>query len=175
MNLILQQGRVSCFRYSLMRNYSTLARPGVKFFCDVPYDPFKFMEDNDKVYGEYNLYCLIWMVFNILSGFTISLVEWEATIPTLWQAVKGLFKACRTLTRSLPWTIDFIFDNFQYISPNNSMAFLSNNGGESYNLCHCRYFFTAFFFVLTEQIGVISRLPIWISGAEKLTRGFLTS
>jgi hypothetical protein len=32
------------------------------------------------------------MELKIMLGFTISLVEWEATIPTLWQAVKGLFE-----------------------------------------------------------------------------------
>lgn len=27
-------------------------RPDVKFFCDVPYDPFVYMQENDKVYSE---------------------------------------------------------------------------------------------------------------------------
>jgi hypothetical protein len=30
----------------------SLNRPGVKFFCDIDYDPFRFMEDEKKVYGE---------------------------------------------------------------------------------------------------------------------------
>ena len=30
-------------------------------------------------------------------------------------------------------------ENPQYVSPNNSMDFLSDNGGETYNLCHCRW------------------------------------
>lgn len=29
-----------------------LHRPEVKFFCDVTYDPFKFMEANNKLYGK---------------------------------------------------------------------------------------------------------------------------
>ncbi len=49
-----------------------MSRPDVTFFCDIDYDPFLFMQDNNKMYG-----------------FTISLYEYEATIPTLWGAVKG--------------------------------------------------------------------------------------
>jgi alpha 1,2-mannosyltransferase len=30
---------------------SGIARPDVKFFCDLDYDPFVFMEENKKVYG----------------------------------------------------------------------------------------------------------------------------
>jgi hypothetical protein len=29
-----------------------LFRPDVKFFCDLDYDPFLFMEENKKLYGK---------------------------------------------------------------------------------------------------------------------------
>ncbi|KAF8163313.1 glycosyltransferase family 15 protein [Crassisporium funariophilum] len=92
------------FQHELLKpfRYYWRVEPEVKFFCDVTYDPFRFMEDNSKVYG-----------------FTISLVEWEATIPTLWASVK-----------------EFIVNNSELISPDNAMGFLSDNGGDSYNLCH---------------------------------------
>jgi len=92
------------FHHELLKPYKYYWRvePDVKFFCDLNYDPFKFMQTNRKVYG-----------------FTISLLEWEATIPTLWQHVK-----------------EFIRDHPQYVSINNSLPFLSDNGGWSYNLCH---------------------------------------
>ncbi|KAF4614774.1 hypothetical protein D9613_003068 [Agrocybe pediades] len=92
------------FKHELLRPYRYYWRvePEVKFFCDVNYDPFKFMERNNKVYG-----------------FTISLVEWEPTIPTLWNTVK-----------------EFITENPEYISSSNSMDFLSNDNGQHYNLCH---------------------------------------
>lgn len=48
-------------------------RPNVKFYCDLDYDPFKVMKDGKKVYG-----------------FTVSLYEYPATIPTLWDATKGM-------------------------------------------------------------------------------------
>ncbi|KAJ6617031.1 glycosyltransferase family 15 protein [Mycena sp. CBHHK59/15] len=77
-------------------------RPDVKFFCDLDYDPFLFMQDEGKKYG-----------------FTISLPEYELTIPTLWDAVK-----------------EFIRENPTLISPDNAMGFLSDDAGESYNKCH---------------------------------------
>ncbi|KAG5727963.1 Glycolipid 2-alpha-mannosyltransferase [Termitomyces sp. T112] len=92
------------FQHELLQPYRYYWRvePGVKFFCDVSYDPFLYMEDNNKTYG-----------------FTISLVEWEATIPSLWSTVE-----------------EFMALHPEYVAQENSMDFLSNNGGESYNLCH---------------------------------------
>lgn len=52
-------------------------------------------------------------------GFTISLYEYIETIPTLWDAVKG-----------------FIEEYPEYVAEDNAMAFLSDDGGESYNRCH---------------------------------------
>ncbi|KAG6909702.1 hypothetical protein DXG01_015903 [Tephrocybe rancida] len=78
------------FQHELLRPYRYYWRvePDVKFFCDVPYDPFLYMEDNDKVYG-----------------FTISLIEWEATIPSLWSTVK-----------------EFIAEHPEYVAKDNSMG-----------------------------------------------------
>lgn len=61
------------FRHPLLANYDYYWRvePGVKFFCDLSYDPFLVMQDQNKVYG-----------------FTISLFEYIETIPTLWESVK---------------------------------------------------------------------------------------
>ena len=74
-----------------------------------------------------------------LSGFTIALYEWEPTVATLWNAVKGI---CLYYHGIVKYYIDavaeFITENSQYLAPNNSMDFLSDNGGETYNLCHCK-------------------------------------
>ena len=40
--------------------------------CDVEEDPFVFLQENNKVYG-----------------FTISMYEFERTIPTLWKTTMG--------------------------------------------------------------------------------------
>lgn len=92
------------YRHELLKKYKYYWRvePDVKFFCDLDYDPFLIMQDQNKVYA-----------------FTVSLFEYEATIPTLWNAVK-----------------EFINANTDLVSPDNAMAFLSDDGGETYNRCH---------------------------------------
>ncbi|KAI0367098.1 glycosyltransferase family 15 protein [Pilatotrama ljubarskyi] len=92
------------YRHPLVLPYKWYWRvePNVHFRCDTDYDPFLFMEENDKVYG-----------------FTISPLEWPQTVPTLWDAVK-----------------EFIADNPDLLPANNSMAYLSDDGGASYNMCH---------------------------------------
>ena len=46
--------------------------------------------------------------------------EFRATIPTLWDTVKS-----------------FVKENPQYVAENNAMGYMSEDGGNSYNLCHC--------------------------------------
>lgn len=76
--------------------------PGIQVNCDIDYDVFKHMQDNRKVYG-----------------MVITIHEYEATIPTLWET-----------------TTKFLNENPQYISKNNAMKFLSNDKGKKYNMCH---------------------------------------
>ncbi|KAG5634642.1 hypothetical protein H0H81_001280 [Sphagnurus paluster] len=92
------------YRHELLKPYRYYWRvePDVKFFCDLNYDPFLIMQDQNKVYG-----------------FTVSLYEYEATIPSLWNTVK-----------------EFMKENPTLVSPDNAMSFLSDDGGETYNRCH---------------------------------------
>lgn len=92
------------FRQPLMNKYEWYWRvePSVELFCDVSYDPFKYMRDHGKKYS-----------------FVLSLYEYVETIPTLWDAVKK-----------------FIKDHPEHIAEGNSMKWLSDDGGESYNHCH---------------------------------------
>ncbi|CAK9437811.1 uncharacterized protein LODBEIA_P21890 [Lodderomyces beijingensis] len=92
------------FRHKLLEDYEWYWRvePDIKIYCDLDYDLFKFMADNNKVYG-----------------FTISIHEFQKTIPTLWQTTK-----------------DFIKQNPQFLAANNFMDFISDDGGDTYNLCH---------------------------------------
>jgi alpha 1,2-mannosyltransferase len=76
--------------------------PSVEFSCDIDYDPFLYMKENNKKYG-----------------WTISLIEFEATIPTLWETTKAFMK-----------------ENPEMIPKNNLMNFVSNDNGKNYNLCH---------------------------------------
>lgn len=65
------------WRHPLMQKYRWYWRvePGVKFYCDIEYDLFKYMQDNDYKYG-----------------FTISMHEFRETIPTLWNTTLEFVK-----------------------------------------------------------------------------------
>ncbi|KAI0322244.1 glycosyltransferase family 15 protein [Amylostereum chailletii] len=52
-------------------------------------------------------------------GFIMSMREYLSTIPTLWENVKG-----------------FMRDNHAILPPNNTLGFISEDLGETYNLCH---------------------------------------
>lgn len=92
------------WRHELLEEYDWYWRvePDIRLYCDINYDVFKWMQDNEKVYG-----------------FTVSIHEYEVTIPTLWQT-----------------SMDFIKKNPEYLDENNLMSFLSNDNGKTYNLCH---------------------------------------
>lgn len=80
------------------------------------------MEDNNKVYG-----------------FTITMYEYFATIPTLWKTVKGTRYVYQFSLRAADlYPPEFIADNPQYLAEGNAMNYMSDDGGESYNLCHCK-------------------------------------
>ncbi|KIY70889.1 glycosyltransferase family 15 protein [Cylindrobasidium torrendii FP15055 ss-10] len=92
------------YRHPLLDKYRYYWRvePDVKFFCDLDYDPFLIMQDQKKVYG-----------------FTVSLYEYERTIPTLWDTVK-----------------EFMDENPTLVAKDNAIDFLSDDGGRTYNRCH---------------------------------------
>ena len=92
------------FRQPLMNKYEWYWRvePSVELFCDVDYDPFKYMRDNGKKYS-----------------FVLSLYEYVETIETLWDSAKKFMK-----------------NHPEHIAEGNSMKWLSDDDGESYNHCH---------------------------------------
>ncbi|KAA1473257.1 glycosyltransferase family 15 protein [Dentipellis sp. KUC8613] len=92
------------YRHELLQPYRWYWRvePDVHFHCDIVEDPFLFMQTHNKTYG-----------------FTITMYEFEKTIPTLWSAVR-----------------EFVQKYPQYVAKGNAMDFISENNGESYNLCH---------------------------------------
>lgn len=92
------------YRHPLLDKYDWYWRvePDVKFYCDIDYDVFKFMKDNNKKYG-----------------FSISIKEYIGTIETLWDTTK-----------------QFINKHPEHIHPNNMLDFISDDHGDSYNLCH---------------------------------------
>ena len=86
-------------------------------------------------------------------GFTISLFEYIETIPSLWDSVKGkcndldliyapvvIRRTLKLISRLTPPRSDFIKKYPEYIPEGNGMKFLSDDGGETYNRCHCELF-----------------------------------
>ncbi|KAI8913917.1 nucleotide-diphospho-sugar transferase [Powellomyces hirtus] len=73
------------YRHPLLDEFEYYWRvePDVQFHCDIPNDPFRFMQENNKLYG-----------------FTISLYEYIETIPTLWKTTREFIKEHPTLVRS---------------------------------------------------------------------------
>lgn len=88
--------------------------PNVQYLCDFLYDPFTILRTKNKVYG-----------------FVLALQEYENTIPSLWETVKGFMETHKDL-----------------IHPNNSLDFITTNetdinhgyeivpSSSEYNLCH---------------------------------------
>lgn len=78
------------------------------------------------------------MLIQSFQGFTVSLYEYAATVPTLWETTKGLFPLFfLCFCSETDPTPAFIKENPQYLAKDNAMAFLSPDGGDTYNRCHC--------------------------------------
>lgn len=92
------------FRQPLMNQYEWYWRvePSVELFCDISYDPFKYMRDNGKKYS-----------------FVLSLYEYVETIATLWDSTKK-----------------FMANHPEHLAEGNSMKWLSDDNGNTYNHCH---------------------------------------
>jgi alpha 1,2-mannosyltransferase len=116
------------FRHKLLEPYKWYWRvePDVDFTCDIQFDPFLYMQDHNKTYG-----------------FTVSLIEFGATIPTLWQATKGkqcFYPPCHLFRFNHKLNVlvllDFIKQNPKYVAHENALPFITEDDGESYNNCH---------------------------------------
>lgn len=57
------------------------------------------------------------------------------TIPTLWETVKGTLDSPRLGSHAQIRT-EFVGKHYEYLHPENSLDFLSNDNGTHYNLCH---------------------------------------
>jgi len=96
------------FRHPLLLKYAWYWRvePDIEFYCDIPYDPFTFLREHDKLYG-----------------FVITLPEYIETIPTLWETTKQFVRENPTLVAK---------DNaFEFLTDDSKRGW---NG--KYNLCH---------------------------------------
>lgn len=83
-------------------DYYWRIEPDTGIFCDMDYDVFEYMNRNKMVYG-----------------FSISLHEYESTIPNLWSATKN-----------------FIQQRPHFLNNDNLIKFISDNDGDLFNQCH---------------------------------------
>lgn len=88
------------YKHPFLQQYQYYWRvePGVKFYCDVNYDVFKFMNSHGRKYG-----------------FVLSLFDYRDTLPTLWDHVKD-FMVEKGITN--PPLIDLVKNNNVYESYN---------------------------------------------------------
>lgn len=92
------------YRLPEMLNYKYYWRiePNIEFNCDINYDLFKFMHQNNKVYG-----------------FALAPFELHTTVLSLWYVVNNF-------TNTYP----------DYLAPDNNYEFLTDDNGETFNMCH---------------------------------------
>ena len=116
------------FRHPLLDKYDYYWRiePDVDFFCDIDYDVFKFMRNNDKKYGKRLRHQLLYHRYTDCSnlGFTITFIEYMSTIPSLWETVLGFQQDHPEVIARFPAKEKSLWD------------FITEDGGKSYNTCH---------------------------------------
>lgn len=105
-------------------SYRHMCRYESGFFFRHPlmldYEWYWRVEPSVELYCDINYDTFKFMAENKKKySFTLSLYEYVETIPTLWDATKNF-------TKHFP----------QHVSKDNSMKFLSDDGGETYNHCH---------------------------------------
>ncbi|KAM0680071.1 alpha 1 [Glugoides intestinalis] len=95
------------FKHPLLQKYKYYWRiePEVRFRCPIDNDPFEYMEKNKLMYG-----------------FTITLMDYEESIKTLWDSTKEFIKKNKEMIPKNINTHKFIFENSKY----NTCHFWSN-------------------------------------------------
>ena len=110
--------------YGGSESYRNMCRFESGFFWRHPllddYDYYWRVEPDTKMHCDIDYDIFKFMKENKKKyGFTIAVHEFRKTIPTLWDT-----------------TMEFLALHPEHINENNMMDFVSNDGGNSYNLCH---------------------------------------
>lgn len=70
--------------------------------------------------------------------------EFEKTIQSLWNVVIGKSSCTPPLASNEcvndVLLKDFVRQNPHYVVKDNALGFITDNGGDTYNLCHCELF-----------------------------------
>lgn len=126
-------------------------RPSVKFFCNMDYDPFEYMRNHDKVYGMSSSYSVPARLLirrqgspSPSSNGNFQLMPGSNFMPHLFQG-RLLFqhfggrsrvgsRLFMPLVCRLQLYTDFMAAYPEHINKHNSLEFVSNDQGNSYNL-----------------------------------------
>ncbi|KAK9239323.1 nucleotide-diphospho-sugar transferase, partial [Lipomyces kononenkoae] len=121
------------YKHPMLAKYDWYWRvePDVKYFCDITYDPFVYMEEKGKVYG-----------------FTIIIKELVDTVPNLFRFASG-YRRSHNITSQGMWEVFLEKDNEgngsgpktssvddQFRIPEPEIIDPEAMNGEKYNLCH---------------------------------------
>lgn len=120
-------------------------RPSVKYFCNLDYDPFLFMEDNNKIYGwtlsilefkETSVHLLfpVWMETDLITRHS-QIGWWPCGMRQRVRTASLRCAKCRLII-DIWRPAEFIKENPEFLAKPNMIDFLSNDGGNTYNLCH---------------------------------------
>lgn len=112
------------YHHPLVQGYTWYWRvePEVNFYTYLPYDPFKWMEQNDKIYG-----------------FTIMMKEFKLTVPSLWASTRQYFVGEGKKDVHPDAAFRMLLGSYKSTPANDSMppsVLLETPAGANYNLCH---------------------------------------
>ncbi|ORX43919.1 glycosyl transferase [Piromyces finnis] len=114
-------------------DYYWRVEPGVGFHCKLQEDPFKFMRDNNKIYG-----------------YVISLIELKSTVPHLWETVKEFMRKYPQYIAN-PNSLDFL-------SHDNGKTWNLCHFWSNFEIADMRFFrsekYETFFKFLDEKGGI---------------------
>jgi len=94
----------SPFERRLLGLHLISRRPAVHFPCNINFDPFTYLRENNKTYGPLLSYLSHPAPGSILLnlGFTLTMNDYGPTMPSLWPAVKGTLGPLAHLSALIP-------------------------------------------------------------------------
>lgn len=138
-------------------------RPDVHFHCDVDFDPFLYMEDNNKVYGVFFRLVPHVSQRQLSCSFQVLPSRCTSTGPQSrhYGRPREVFDPYRPTPRYVDrtWGSDFLKAHPEHVVEGNAMNFISDNGGEEYNLCHCKS--PGLVYSVTASHADTSSLAVW--------------
>lgn len=125
-----------------------LARPDVRFFCDLNFDPFLIMQDQKKVYGTVSFPVFLYGRRFVNSAsfrfhdLSVRIRSNDSDLVGHGKRYERSFQACADLFTDEKTVYPFLWSEFTaanpgLVSPDNAMGFISDDGGVTYNRCHC--------------------------------------